>query len=195
MRWLSLRPEDSPSIHGVAAAKGHAAASVTRSFQLRPPPNTQRVILDTPASLKPMEIMDLLRGADAIIVPVLPSAIDSYVSLNFIRELLSLARSCAAGVPIGIVANRVRRNTLSFRRLEKEIEETGLNMVTWLRDTQNYVVASEMGLGIHEIIGRKNAKDREQWEPLVQWLENIISQPPGLSRSPHQQPGYGINSI
>ncbi|HIP53590.1 MAG TPA: ParA family protein [Chromatiales bacterium] len=171
MRWLDLRSETSPAIKGIAAAKGHAS-NVTRSFHLRIPPDTERVILDTPASLQRMEIMDLLRGAHAIIVPVLPSAIDAYVSINFVRELLRLARSCAPGVPIGIVANRVRINTLAFRRLRKEVEALGVPMVSWLRDTQNYVFASEMGMGIHELSGQRVRKDHEQWEPLIDWLED-----------------------
>jgi hypothetical protein len=50
-RWLSQRSPSLPRIHGVAAAHP-PAVGITRSFQMRLPPDTRRLVLDTPASLK-----------------------------------------------------------------------------------------------------------------------------------------------
>ncbi len=50
-RWLEKRSPHQPPIHGIAAYA--RALGVTRSFQLRVPHGTDRVIVDTPAALQP----------------------------------------------------------------------------------------------------------------------------------------------
>ena len=55
MRWLKLRSDEMSEIYGVVAHK-NAAKLVTMSWQLRLPPETQRVIIDTPPGLKRPEL-------------------------------------------------------------------------------------------------------------------------------------------
>ena len=169
-RWLQQRTGELPRIHGVAAA--HApAAGITRSFQMRLPPETQRLVLDTPASLKRMELIEILRNATAIIVPILPSTIDSHVTMNFIQDLQAEIRMHAPAAPIAVVANRVRRNTRAFHALLDFLGARDLTPVTCLRDSQNYVHASAAGVGIHELQSNHTRVDREHWQPLLDWLE------------------------
>jgi chromosome partitioning protein len=170
-RWLSQRPEHRANIHGVAATH-QPAANLTRSFQLRVPPETERVILDTPASLKRMDLIEILRGAAAIVVPILPSIIDSRVTATFIKDLAAEARVYAPTAPIAIVANRVRRNTRAFRTLVEFLNGIGKPPVACLRDSQNYVYAAEQGIGIHEMPENLTRVDRDQWRPLIDWLES-----------------------
>jgi chromosome partitioning protein len=170
IRWLNQRPANLARIHGVAAAhppEGH----VTRSFQMRVPPETQRIILDTPASLKRMDLIEVLRDASAVIIPILPSFIDCRVTAAFIRDLGTEMRMHAPGAPLAIVANRVRRNTRAFHNLLAFLDEEGFPPVACLRDSQNYVHASAEGLGVHEIKASLTRNDRIQWESLINWLE------------------------
>ena len=169
MRWLGRRPDDLAPIHGVAAAHPTAPGS-TRAYQFRVPPETCCIIVDTPASLRPMELIDILRGASAILVPVLPSSIDLYVTEAFIQDLRKMARLHAPGAGIAAVANRVRRNTRSYQFLTGVLEELGLPPVASLRDTQYYISAAESGVSIHEMSGHLTRKDQEDWVPLVEWL-------------------------
>jgi chromosome partitioning protein len=169
-RWLQQRSGEMPRIHGVAAA--HAPAQgITRSFQMRLPPETQRLVLDTPASLKRMELIEILRNAAAIIVPILPSTIDSHVTVNFIQDLQAEIRMHAPAAPIAVVANRVRRNTRAFHALLQFLEARNMTPVTCLRDSQNYVHAAAEGAGIHELKSNLTRIDREHWQPLIDWLE------------------------
>jgi chromosome partitioning protein len=46
-----------------------------------------------------------------------------------------------------------------------------------LRATQNYIKASEHGLSIFEFAPAKTTYDREQWLPLVRWLNSARSMP------------------
>jgi chromosome partitioning protein len=169
-RWLNQRSSALPRIYGVAAA--HAPAEgITRSFQMRLPPETQRLVLDTPASLKRMELIEILRNAAAIIVPILPSTIDSHVTADFIQDLRAEIRIHAPAAPVAIVANRVRRNTHAFQALLRFLEARDMTPVTCLRDSQNYVHATAEGIGIHELKANLTRIDREHWQPLIDWLE------------------------
>jgi len=169
-RWLAQRPGHLPGIHGVAAAHP-PEENVTRSFQLRVPPGTQRLILDTPASLKRMELIEILRDAWAIIVPILPSTIDSCVTLDFLQDLGKEVHLHAPEASIAIVANRVRRNTRAFQTLMKFLADKDMSPVACLRDSQNYVQAAAEGTGIHDMKANITRVDREHWKSLIDWLE------------------------
>jgi len=170
IRWLRQRSSAMAPIHGVAAA--HAPDNgITRSFQMRLPPETRRLVLDTPASLKRMELIEILRNAAAIVVPILPSTIDSHVTANFIDDLKAEIRMHAPAAPVAIVANRVRRNTRAFDDLLRFLELRELVPLTCLRDSQNYVQAAAEGVGIHELKSTHTRIDREHWQPLIDWLE------------------------
>jgi chromosome partitioning protein len=54
------------------------------------------------------------------------------------------------------------------------IKENGLPLVAVLRDTQNYSIAMESGLGICELKPGVSAKDRQHWEPILDWLHEEI---------------------
>jgi chromosome partitioning protein len=169
-RWLELRPEYLSKIHGVFAGKP-TQAGVTRSFALRVPAETQRIIIDTPASMKRLDMMEMLRGASAVIVPLLPSAIDRHVTLDFLNELTTLCRQMALEIPLGIVANRVRLNTRSFANLRGILSHIEIPLIAYLRDTQQYVNASEEGCAIVELKDPAVKKEMLQWNALVSWLE------------------------
>ena len=174
--WLKKRSADHAKIHGVVGA-GDLGAKITRSFQLRVPEDTQRVIVDTPAAMKKPDLVDVLRSSNAIIVPVLPSSIDSHVTVNFVRELQMITRQSAIRAPIALVANRVRKNVRAYGQLEEALEELGIPLLTSLRDAQVYVDAAEQGVGIHDLEAKRLLRDRFQWLPIVHWLENSGKRP------------------
>ena len=148
--WLRLRGELDPSIHGVAAHR-KPANGVTRSFQLRIPPDTQYTISDTPAGMSGPELAKMVQQADTIIIPVLPSPIDIHAAANFVRDLLLVGKARAYNVQIGVVANRVRQNTVMYKQLRQFLRSLNIPFITALRDTQNYAKASHLGIGIHEL--------------------------------------------
>ena len=169
MTWLRLR-NSGDEIHGVAAHKS-ADPSVTRSWQLRIPPDIKRVILDTPASLPEADLIRLAHNVDAILVPVLPSPIDIHATADFIRDLLLGGRTRRQAVRIGIIANRVRSNTRAYQKLERFLNQLDIPLIARLRDTQFYLQAVETGRGIGEIEGAATRTDREAWDEILNWLE------------------------
>jgi len=72
---------------------------------------------------------------------------------------------------LGIIANRVRRNTVIYQSLTRFLGTLGIPIVATLRDSQNYVRGAEQGLGLEEMKSYQVAEDLVQWQPLLQWLD------------------------
>ena len=173
IRWLNLRPQSKPDIYGVHVASRKNNTGVTRSFQMRVPPKTERMIIDAPAGVTGNELRDLIGYVDTIIVPVLPSAIDIHAVTRFIEELLLFGKVRQKGLNVAVVANRAKKNTLTYKALERFLKTLKLPFITTLRDTQNYVHAAERGIGIHEMWDKRTDSDKAQWRPLTRWLEDL----------------------
>lgn len=174
-RWVGKRHSNQPRINVIPAYEKDGR--MTRAFQLRLPQGATHVVVDTPAAVLGPDMPDLTRGADKILVPVLPSDIDIHACSRCIRDLLLVAKIRRDDQRLGVIANRVRRNTLAYSSLQKFLDSLGIPIVATLRDAQNYVRAAELGLGIHEMKSYLVREDLEQWAPLTQWL-NV---PSGMS--------------
>ena len=169
MYWLNNRPHDVGKINGISAYPNNKP--VTRSWQLHLPYDTERAIVDTPAGLKGLDLIDQLKGTHTIIIPVLPSSIDTHTTADFIRDLYLLAKVQPKRIRLGIICNRVKVNTLAFRALQRFLEVMGIPVIAILRETQSYNKASERGLGIHEMGSMASDKDKQDWENIVDWLD------------------------
>ena len=178
-RWLKKRGPALPPIHGITAYEKNAR--VTRSFQLMLPTGTDRVVIDTPAALSGQEMPELVRGADAIVVPVLPSDIDIHACSKCISDLLLVAKVRRSENRIGVIANRTRRNTLILSTLLRFLGTIGVPIVATLRDSQNYLRAAEQGQGLHEMKSYVVREELETWRPLIEWLDARV---PGGAQQP-----------
>ena len=188
LRWVKKRKAAQPPIHVIAAFEKDTRT--TRAFQLRPPDNTSHVIVDTPAALTPAQLPDMVRDAAKIIVPVLPSDIDIHAASRCIADLLLVAKIKRAENRIGVVANRVRKNTLMFQALMRFLEKLDIPVIATVRDSQNYVRAAEQGVGIHEMKAYTVKEDLAQWQGLLAWLEPervLAEQPPPMQEQPAPQ--------
>ncbi|MGH8256933.1 MAG: AAA family ATPase [Steroidobacteraceae bacterium] len=173
-RWLRMRQPAQPAIHLIAAFERDAR--VTRTFQLRVPQGTDRVIVDTPAAIQAHDMPELTRTADKILVPVLPSDIDIHACSRCIQNLLLVAKVRREDNRLGIIANRVRRNTLIYQSLSRFLGTLDIPIVATLRDSQAYVRAAAQGLGLSEMKPYQVADDLAQWQPLLEWLRLPVRQ-------------------
>ncbi|HVC30647.1 MAG TPA: AAA family ATPase [Steroidobacteraceae bacterium] len=169
LRWVRKRKATQPQIRVVAAFERDPRT--TRSFQLRVPIGSTHVVVDTPAAVEPRLLPELTRDARKIIVPVLPSDIDIHACSRCIRDLLLVAKIRREDDRIGVVANRIRRNTVTYQSLVRFLHSLGIPIVATLRDSQNYLRAAELGVGVHEMKSYIVREDVEEWRPLIQWLE------------------------
>ncbi|MEM7563244.1 MAG: AAA family ATPase [Pseudomonadota bacterium] len=173
LAWLSRRSEDLIPIEGVDASK-NSDHRLTRSWQLRVPPETDVAIIDSPAGTDVTELSMLFQQNDSILIPVLPSPIDIHATAHFIKALLTTGQARRRQVRLAVVANRVRKNTLMYHSLERFLFSLDIPFISSLRDTQLYARAIEMGIGVEEIPTARNKVDREQWAPIFRWLESPI---------------------
>lgn len=166
--WLARRPAHVPPLLGINAAKDGLRHL---------PRNVDLVVIDPPARLHGTELREMVKYAETIVVPVLPSPIDIQACGKFVRELYELHRVENKEVKVAVVANRVRENLLVWNELERFLDGLRIPFIAKFRDAQNYIRAYSRGLGIHELPPYLAAPDWEQWEPLVRWLESKRSRP------------------
>lgn len=168
VRWLRKRPTEAAPIHGIAAFE--RSATVTRSWQTRIPAECGVVVIDTPAAIDPLALPDLTRGADAVLVPAMPSEIDIHATAKCIADLLLVAKIRRSQRRIAIVANRVRNNTRVSQSLMRFLKSLDIPLIATLRDTQSYVRSAEIGLGIYEMPRWQVQQDLTHWQEVLAWL-------------------------
>ena len=140
---------------------------MTRAFQFRLPFDTSRVIIDTPAGAPNSEVRKLLRLADVVVVPVLPSAIDMRAVTDFLAKLEREREHR----PIALVANRLRVNTLGSSKLCEFLSALRIPVVAQLHDLQIYAHCAESGRGLHDMEAREVVRERDALRQLADWID------------------------
>ncbi|GMW07116.1 MAG: ParA family protein [Gammaproteobacteria bacterium] len=166
--WLAKRPADRPPIEAVEGFT-HGLRNLPRSVEV--------AVIDAPARVHGPELTNLVRHAETIVVPVLPSTIDIQAASRFLEDLKTVGRVERREVRIAVVANRMRENTLIAGELDEYLDNLRTPYVAKLREAQNYIRAYTRGLGIFELPEYLAWPDWEQWEPLVEWLGSRRSRP------------------
>ena len=166
--WLDLRSDNRPKIAGVSAFED-GLRRVPRSADI--------VVSDAPARSHGKELNDLVKHAETIVVPVLASTIDMQATTRFLKELQAVAKIQRKQAKVGVVANRVRDNTLIFDDLDEYLTKARVPYIAALREAQNYVRAYTRGLGIFELPEYLAWPDWDEWQPLTAWLRSKRSQP------------------
>ena len=166
--WLAQRPADLPAIAGVRAFE-EGVRNVSRS--------TDILVIDAPARVHGTELNELVRRAETIVVPVLPSSIDMKASQHFMTELLEIGKVSRRQARLALVANRVRENTLIYEELDQYLSKLKVPYLGCLREAQNYVRAYARGMGVLELPEYLASPDWKQWEPIGEWLGSKRSQP------------------
>jgi chromosome partitioning protein len=72
---------------------------------------------------------------------------------------------------LAVIANRVRKRTVMYHSLERFLFSLKIPFISSLRDTQLYTRAIELGVGVQEINSARSKIDKEQWAPIIRWLE------------------------
>ena len=102
--WLDRRPDKRPAIAAVAAFEDGLKHA---------PRSADFVVIDAPARSHGPELTELVRHAETIVVPVLPSTIDIQATKTFLKELKSVGKIDRKETKFGVVANRYREDRKS----------------------------------------------------------------------------------
>lgn len=158
--WLSLRPDTARPIR---------SWEVDRDDIAKPPKGTTHVVLDTPAGLHGKRLKEVLKLAHKVVVPLQASVFDIFATKDFLDELAQSAQ--AAKTQIGIVGMRVDERTRAAEQLRTFVESTGLPVLGYVRNTQNYVQLAARGLTVFDLAPERVARDLAQWQPICAWLD------------------------
>jgi len=167
-RWLQCRPEACRKIHGIAAYL--TPPGVTRSWQMRFPAGVSKVVVDTAAGLSFKQLPDMVEQSDFIIVPVLPSRIDIDAAADFLEVLARMPGVRGGTRRVAVLANRLHGNRRLVRELKSFLAAQDFSFVTSFRESSNYMRATELGIGVHDLDHKRTRVDRQQWQPLLDWL-------------------------
>jgi len=159
--WLALRPASLPLIRSwEIGAEGLA----------KTPRGVSHVVLDTPAGVTGERLKELVRIADKVIVPLQPSIFDILATRDFLAELTGRKAVRQGHAQVGIIGMRVDARTRAADQLQRFVSTLDVPVLGYLRDTQNYVQLAAHGLTLWDVAPARVEKDREQWQPLVEWL-------------------------
>ena len=173
MDWLAARPAERPVIHGVEGWRIGA----------RVPRDTEVVVMDAPAGTHGRALNDMLKRAQSVVVPVIPSPVDLNAAVRLHEDLLGASALVNRKARIATVANRVRETSPSRLALEDYLRSLRLPdgrklpFVAYLRNTTYYARVFERGLSIFEVAPAAMAHDVELWQPLLRWLSSKRSLP------------------
>jgi chromosome partitioning protein len=161
LHWLSLRPDYLPAIHRLDSEKGEKAAERTKGSK------DSWLILDSPAGLHGEALSDIVKRSHKIIVPLVPSPYDMEATRTFLNDkVMKKGKS-----DLAIIGMRVDARTKAAERLDEFLAPIDLPVLTHLRETMNYVNAAFEGKSIFDLPPSLVEKDLEQWEPLLDWVE------------------------
>ncbi len=171
IRWLKQRPNSLTAIHGINATQQNPG--MTRSYQMRVPAGTDRMVIDTPAGVHGLELNDFIINSDYILIPVIPSDADIHATTQLIANLLLNVKIRTLDVKVAVIANRVKKNTKILNQLDRFLQQVDFPFIGKLRDTQNYVNAAKQGIGVHEIYPPSLVKqDVRDWDEILKFLED-----------------------
>lgn len=163
LRWSEKRAAHANAVLGVPGLR--------RDWVRLVPDDAERVIIDSAAGVRAAEVADYLEDVDAIVVPVLPSAIDLEATQPFLAELAELPRIKRGKVAVGIVANRLKPWTNASQLAVEEIKAFPFPLVAELRDTQGYVLANALGKSIFDYHSEQVRSHQDDWKGLLRWLK------------------------
>ncbi|MEP7359490.1 MAG: ParA family protein, partial [Anaerolineales bacterium] len=108
--------------------------------------------------------------ADAMLVPVTPSAFDMAATRHFFDAIAEHKAVKEGGIAVGIVGMRVDARTRSAAELDAFLAGYDYPVVTHLRDTQVYVYCARDGFSVFDLPRSRGEQDWEQWKPLTRWI-------------------------
>lgn len=137
------------------------------------PKSIERLVIDAPAGISVDRFKTLLRMADAILLPVLPSAFDKVATKGFIRRIESVKSIRKNRKPVGVVANSVRPRSRAHKKLKGFLTEIGYPPVAEIRYRAAYPEVAEEGQGLFDRGDKASRDSQTDWTPLITFIETL----------------------
>jgi chromosome partitioning protein len=160
--WLGMRPDSAAPINTWEIIDGQLVT---------PPESTSRIIIDSPAGIRAHSLKKMVGMSDKVIAPLKPGTFDMLSTQVFLEEIIEMINEQDKPTDICVIGNMVDPRTKAAEQLHKFIDSLGLSSPTFIRQGQIYVHLCAHGLSLFDAKNNVFAKEVEQWQPLLDWIE------------------------
>ena len=164
-RWAERRAALDSAVLPIDGSARHKTA--WRSI----PEGTERVVVDAPAGAHADSLETYLEHADALVVPVLPSALDIDATVPFLNALAKHPRIRKGELRVGLVGNRLRPWSNASQQAMGLLEQWPYPLVAQLRVSQAYVMLVGFGKSLFDYQSAQVRDHQADWQPLLKWLK------------------------
>ena len=159
--WIERRGTQMPLVTGL---------DWTKSVD-KPPKAIDRLIIDAPAAVTPDDFKRLLKMADMIVMPIMPSAFDQVAAVTFLGKIETLKPIRKSKKPVAVVANRTRSRSRATRGLVEFLQSFNHHPVMMLKETVQYTDAAEAGLSVFDRQDKAHRESQQDWMGLIAQIE------------------------
>lgn len=141
-----------------------------RNWMKSVPDGTQRIVIDAAAGAMAANLESFLDEASAVIVPVLPSALDIEATVPFLNTLAKHPRVRKGQLPVALVANKLKPWTNASQQALDVLNSWSIPVVAQLRDSQAYVMLTGLGKSLFDYNSQQVREHQDDWQALIKWL-------------------------
>ena len=141
-----------------------------KAWRKQLPDDTQRLVIDAAAGAMADELDAFLEEADAVVVPVQPSALDIEATVPFLDSLARHPRVRKGQLRVGLVGNKLKPWSNASQQALELLAAWPYPVVAQLRDSQAYVVLTGLGKSLFDYHSAQVRDHQDDWQPLLKWL-------------------------
>lgn len=161
MGWERIRPKDVAKVEMLNWTR-HVSKRRRR---------LQRLVLDTPAAVRPGDAAAIISLCDALIVPILPSVFDELSTGRFLRRIHRIKLLRKGRVAVHVVGNRYRANSPAAARLNDFLTMIDQPLTAAIPDLTIYGELAAHGLTLFDFKTKSAQRLQEDWMPLIERIE------------------------